>query len=265
MKNPSKIIKLLFKNDKLSKTNGPSSKKQHVNTAELKVKDIIKDPSHERESFGHLQETTDYVLNEYSNVGARKFLNIDFLFCGYQLTKSNPFTTKGIDPGFTMGHIFQVEYRGLKTADGRYLVPQGIYAPSSIACQNHAVSEMFKTAEQYEQHLSINIGAQVSTSVVSGHLDAQVRDKIAFLKESDTMIASSQKMCQLYSVEVNLINALKLTKSFLMALENCNISSRDSVNAFASEFGSHFLHSIIMGHRTGVEAMMVTNTLLRRW
>ena len=185
-----------------------------------------------------------------------KFANIDFLFSGYDVTRSNPFSSHGIDPGFTMGLLFNIEYKGRRTADGMYLLPSGMYARNSVACQSHAISQKFHSSEEYKQYISAHVSGEVSTGLYNGKLETEVKNKLDFLRSAESMIVSSQKVCQLYRVEINLVHPPSLSESFLQALEECDLTSTDSLKKFSHQFGSHFIYSATMGHRTGVEMLM---------
>jgi hypothetical protein len=57
------------------------------------------------------------------------FPNLGFIFTGFSLPSSNPFSEIGLDPGMRVSPIFSYNYSDpvSKTSDNRYILPHGLH------------------------------------------------------------------------------------------------------------------------------------------
>ena len=260
----SRLLKMAFRDNFTSHQNHISYKpkvNKKRNSLSPNVDSIETEDSKEihHENYNSGVQFADQSFNDEARF---KFPNIDFIFSGYAINHANPFSTRGLDPGFRMGRIFNPVYKGDKTADGKFHLPIGIYGRNDIACQRQATSKRFKSSSAYKRHISAHIGVDISSAVVSGGIEAEVEHKVKLLKESDNSIVNCEKRCQLYRIEINTINPPTLSSSFLDAIEEMlhyNWSFA-SVKQFTEQFGTHFIKSANMGYRTGVEALVKSSS-----
>ena len=200
---------------------------------------------------------------------ARAIPNIDFLFMGYDISKGNPTSSRGLDPGFkTASRIFEVSHSYRLSADGLLYTPLGVYGIRSLACSGDFSTATSQNAEEYIRNMNAKFGVSVEggVSVLSGAFsaDGEMQRKFKELSSEKKAILSRQAMCSIYRVDVDQISPPRLAPQMVNLINNLIEASRveDWINVrmFRNKiqelFGTHYISSMTLGSKFGMEKIV---------
>jgi len=97
-----------------------------------------------RTSADHNRVDLDLEHSTFNNMGELLQHTIDgttlprigYIFSGYDIHKSNPYSTRGVDPGFRTIPIFQSNYSCTMTSDRMSILPNRVWARQTLFVKN---------------------------------------------------------------------------------------------------------------------------------
>ena len=189
-----------------------------------------------------------------------RFPNIGYVGSTYNIFKGNPRSTAGLDPGFTLRNIAQFFYDyNSTTADGRYSIPDNVYATTSSTCSFDFSSETHDSISSYYNSLKVDVRANFGGYGASFSASADYKEVHENSESHEYRYVSSHAICEAYIASVQ-VNETTLNPAFKKAVESLpsEPSTLEDYMDFIQHWGTHAVVSLTMGGRYGVQSS-VTN------
>jgi sporozoite microneme protein 2 len=140
------------------------------------------------------------VLSNTVRVSASKFPNIDFLGSGYNIMFGNPHT-RSADPGFTSSPVLNLSNydQRQQTADGRYLLPNGINVRALPACSKTIVASSFSGANSYSSILSGSVKVTAAGWGAKFSANTQFKEASRMASSNKQVSMSASASCGSYT------------------------------------------------------------------
>merc|ERR1719186_2193174 len=188
---------------------------------------------------------------------AVRMANIGYLFKGYDIMKGNPLRVDGLKggPGYR-APIFKATYAsGSKTADGRYLQPDG----TTIMDCRGTCSLSFDTEEifgskSYQDSLSRKASLSVEGYDAKFSASADYKEVLSTTEDGSNIYTQSSASCCSYLAE-NLFNGPPLSENFLAFVKSLTDEyNKDVYQSVIDNFGTHYIKRILIGSLYGIQS-----------
>ena len=102
---------------------------------------------------------------------------------------------------------------------------------------------------------SFNLQASFG-SLFSASMNAEHNEKLDYLTSRGNVMISTVRTCYVYSIGIDMFSPPDLDPTFITAIRKVNINSRDDLEMFVAQYGTHFFQSLKMGYRKGLDSIM---------
>merc|ERR1712061_38676 len=204
--------------------------------------------------FGTATVDCDVVEQELFGSGEAVVMNnIGYLFKGYDIMRGNPLPVVGLsqDPGYRQP-IFEATYKsGSKTADERYLQPDGTtITDCSGTCSLSFQTDEISGSKSYQDSLSSKASFTLGASFFPAKFSASADYKKvqSTTSSGSNLYTQSSASCCSYKAQILGYNSPPLSKNFLTAVESLTDEYNENVyQKLIENFGTHYITEAQMG------------------
>ena len=197
-----------------------------------------------------------------------RFPNARYLGMGYNVITGNPDDDLH-DPGFAFNVLAFTWVNGMKTSDGKYLVPDHIQALETKSCGFHGQATTEYGSKSYQNALSVDVSveAEGGFALWSARFTASTGYKQVSqgTNQNHRIYTSTRGKCIQYQLSINYVHAaINVTNNFAKAVSSLPLARNDSAyNTFINTYGTHFTSQVVMGAkmvvRSEFEEVALTN------
>lgn len=192
--------------------------------------------------------------------------NIGYLLSGYDIYHGNPLSFKGVpgDPGLRQ-QIFDVQYNGGMSADGRYCVPDGLLIRQDISCNLNFITEFLTGTKKYTEELNsiasidVNLGllGAFGASTSYGYIKEMTEKSMHYFTKSEIA-------CSVYSGTIQEYISPPFHPNFIGGLSTLTEEYNEKIySRFLHAFGTHFIQDSHMGSYYLFQSMISSQSWMK--